>query len=65
MSLILLLQELNSVPMLGKRNALTVENLDNGSTNNNDDDTTSDNIFVFDPDFWKYIDSGLFERVTF
>lgn len=47
--------------MLGKRNALTVEDLDNSGSI--EDDTTSENIFVFDPEFWKYIDSGLLERV--
>jgi len=52
------IQELNSVPMLGKRS----NDIDSDSTSTEKDATTSENMFVFDPEFWRYIDSGLLEK---
>jgi hypothetical protein len=51
------IQELNSVPMLGKRSG----DSDDIDADQNDQ-TTSDNLFVFDQDFWKYLDSSLLEK---
>ena len=47
--------------MLGKRS----NDIDSDSTSTEKDATTSENMFVFDPEFWRYIDSGLLEKVSY
>ena len=47
--------------MLGKRS----NDIDSYSTSTEKDATTSENMFVFDPEFWRYIDSGLLEKVSY
>jgi len=52
------IQELNSVPMLGKRS----NDVESDSSSEEKDATTSENMFIFDPEFWRYIDSGMLEK---
>ena len=47
--------------MLGKRG----NDIESDSTSTEKDATTSENMFVFDPEFWRYIDSGLLEKVSY